>query len=368
MSSKLLLLKALRLFRERRLPNVGFWIARALKVHRDRAWRSYDMVSVVSLHPPILLTGCHPTKLARYLQPQLADLDLTIFYRAGWTLEDEATRVDRVAAIKAAQAGYPRHRYILAAGTPKEVELLASSGIRTEFLNECAFIDEHSFVPAAATAKTFDAILDAQIAPYKRLELAADVPNLLVVTYVYEGRFSPAYGDRIRALLAGATWANGNFWDESYRRLNREQVAGCYQKARVGLCLSAIEGPNLASIQYLLSDLPVVSTPSLGGRDVFYDDDYAAIVPPEPAAIKAAVEKFLRVRPPALEIRRRTLVKIYALRRRFAAILIRTCGHPPVNEAWWRDLTTNRPVAYQDLKKVAASLRAASHARRGDTR
>ncbi|MBC7366739.1 MAG: hypothetical protein H7343_07980 [Undibacterium sp.] len=359
MSPKILLSKALRLWRERRLPSVSFWVSRAVKRHRERTWRSYDMLSVVSVNPPVLLSGCHPSKLAVYLQPQLAGLDLTIFYRAGWTMEDEPSRMDRVAAIKDAQARFPRHRYILAAATLREVELVSSSGVRAEFLNENAFIDEHSFVPGAADNQVFDAVLDAQIAPYKRLELAAAVPSLLVLTYVYEGRFTPAYGERIRSLLAHATWANGNFWDASYRRLNRRQVADWYKKARVGLCLSALEGPNLGSIQYLLADLPVVSTPSLGGRDEFFSDDCAAIVDAEPAAVAAAVAKFVRNRPPALSIRRRTLEKIYSFRRRFGDILVRDCGHAALDEAWWREFTTNRPIAYQDLKKVAALLRAA---------
>ncbi len=358
-TSNIFVSKALRLWRERRLPSAAFWISRAFKLHRARAWRSYDMISVVSVNPPILLTGCHPSKLAVYLQPPLAHLDLTIFYRAGWTMEDEASRLDRIAAIKDAQTRFPRHRYILAAGTPREVELVAPSGGRVEFLNENAFIDEHSFVPATEGAPVFDAVLDAQIAPYKRLELAAGVARLLVLTYIYEGRFVQSYGDRIRSSLGHATWANGNFWDESYHRLSRSEVADWYKQARVGLCLSAVEGPNLASIQYLLADLPVVSTPSLGGRDVFFSDEYAAVVPPEPSAVARAVEQFVRDRPPAMSIRRKTLEKIYEFRRRFGDILVRECGHLVLDEAWWREFTTNRPVAYQDLHRVAALLRGA---------
>ena len=37
----------------------------------------------------------------------------------------------------------------------------------------------------------------------------------------------------------------------------------------------------LASIEYLLAGLPVVSTPSLGGRDHYFDDEYCLIAPPD---------------------------------------------------------------------------------------
>jgi glycosyltransferase involved in cell wall biosynthesis len=352
--------KLKRLLRERRLPSVSFWFDYALKRHRERAWRAYDMISVVSVSPPVLYAGCHPSKLAVHLQPRLASMDLTIFYRAGWTMEDEPSRIDRVNAIKAAQARFPRHRYIFAAATPAEVALIAPSGIQVELLNENAFIDEHSYLPGAEYQKKFDAVLDAQIAPYKRLELAAQVPSLLVLTYLQPERYSPAYGELIRGVLAHAHWANGNYWDASYRRLSRAEVADFYQQARVGLCLSAVEGANLASIQYLLADIPVVSTPSTGGRDVFFTDECAAVVPPEPAAIAAAVSKFKYERPPALAIRRQTLSKIQEFRHRFAEILTAQCGHAPVNEAWWREFTTHRPMAYQNLTRVADLLRTRS--------
>lgn len=181
-----------------------------------------------------------------------------------------------------------------------------------------------------------------------------------MLTYLLPGRYSPAYGEFVRDALPRAHWANGNFWDDSYRRLSRSEVADCYKQARVGLVLSAVEGPNLASIQCLLADIPVVSTPSTGGRDVFYSEGCAAVVPPEPAAIAAAVSRFQHERPPALEIRRRTLAKIQGFRDRFGEILVARCGHAPVNEAWWREFTTHRPMAYQNLTKVADLLRSHS--------
>src|SRR5690606_24986861 len=49
------------------------------------------------------------------------------------------------------------------------------------------------------------------------------------------------------------------------------------------------EGACLASSEYLLCGLPVVSTPSRGGRDIWYDEDNSMICEPSPAAVHRAV-------------------------------------------------------------------------------
>jgi glycosyltransferase involved in cell wall biosynthesis len=351
--------KLFRLARQGRLPDFGTHFQNAWHNYKQRPWRSFDMISMVSTRPPILLSGVHPAKLAQYLQPSLAAVDLTIFYRAGWSLEDPATLVDRISAIKAAQQKFPRHRYLVAANTPREVELVKAAGIRAEFLHENAFQDEFTFKPALDVPKVYDAIIDAQIAPYKRLELAAKVRSLLVITFVMRSRYNPDYGELIRTTLQHADWANGPFWTDRYRKLNREEVAETYRKARVGLCLSPIEGGNMASIQYLLSGLAVVSTESQGGRDVFFEPDYAAVVPTDPAAIADAVAHYVRTQPAPTMIRARTLEKIWSFRKRFSRLVEAECAHPPLDEVWWREFTQHRPIAYHDLRTVALQLAAA---------
>ena len=76
-----------------------------------------------------------------------------------------------------------------------------------------------------------------------------------------------------------------------------------YNQAAVGLCLSAVEGAMYSSMEYLMAGLPIVSTPSLGGRDVYFDPDYCLIVEPEPAAIRRAVERLRDRAIPREEIR-----------------------------------------------------------------
>jgi hypothetical protein len=74
----------------------------------------------------------------------------------------------------------------------------------------------------------------------------------------------------------------------------------------------------MASSEYLLCGIPVVSTPSKGGRDVWYDS-YNSIVVDRPTAksIKAAVQHFVDNPPDAQVIRDRYLRQAAIFRERF---------------------------------------------------
>jgi glycosyltransferase involved in cell wall biosynthesis len=93
-------------------------------------------------------------------------------------------------------------------------------------------------------------------------------------------------------------------------------VNAALNQCAVGLALSKAEGAMFASIQYLLAGLPVVSTPSRGGRHEFYDPDYVRIVDPTPRAVADAVRELRQCKVPAEEIRARTLARVWEHRER----------------------------------------------------
>src|SRR5262249_53857021 len=105
--------------------------------------------------------------------------------------------------------------------------------------------------------------------------------------------------------------------DPDMRLLTVEEVNRAYAECRVGLCLSEREGAMWASVQYLLAGLPVVSTPSEGGRAEFFDPDYVRGVEPTPPSVPRAVAELGTRRLDPHEIRRRTLARIAEHRRRF---------------------------------------------------
>ena len=201
------------------------------------------------------------------------------------------------------------------------------------------------------TPVEFDAVYTGRISPGKRHHLALDVERLVHIT-VSIGELPPAAArafirrlqdrsplHRIANPIVGGLTAG----------LPPEEVNRVYNRAAVGLCLSAAEGAMCSSMEYLLAGLPVVSTPSLGGRDVFSDPDYCMIAEPDPAAIRRAVETLRDRRIPRDEIRARTLEKVRPQREELMAFLsdlLRRAGSteppltrwpfrsPPAHD-WW---------------------------------
>jgi glycosyltransferase involved in cell wall biosynthesis len=82
----------------------------------------------------------------------------------------------------------------------------------------------------------------------------------------------------------------------------------------------------LASLEYQLAGLPVVSTPSKGGRDTYYHPDTCLVVPPDPRAVRAGVREMAGRNPDPLAIRHRTLARLAADRWEYVAHLA-ACVH-----------------------------------------
>ena len=122
--------------------------------------------------------------------------------------------------------------------------------------------------PAAAPGRPrFDAVLNARSRPYKNHWAAVDVDNLAVIDMLgAKPEIACRYHNRAP--------------------LDLTAVAGVLQQSGVGLALSFIEGACLASLEYLLCGLPVVSTHSRGGRDTWYDDENCIRVGPEDACTR----------------------------------------------------------------------------------
>ena len=195
---------------------------------------------------------------------------------------------------------------------PEEVPVVEAYGLNALFLNHNAFVQEAVF-DIASEPKLFRAIYIAKLAAMKRHELAAKTAGLALI-------YARWHSENYQALslrLPGAAFLNGDPTADGYRFFDGRTVARYINQARVGLCLSAEEGAMFASMEYLLCGLPLVSTPSRGGRDVFFDPDYCAVVPPDADAVSEAVTELIaRALDPAV-IRARTLEKVAEHRQRF---------------------------------------------------
>jgi hypothetical protein len=65
-----------------------------------------------------------------------------------------------------------------------------------------------------------------------------------------------------------------------------------YVRSRVGLCLSH-RRRNAGFDRVPFSGFSVVSTPSVGGRDFYFDDEFCIIAQPDPRSIREAVEAMI---------------------------------------------------------------------------
>jgi len=307
----------------------GLWPAKAAFYLRNRGERlrrrCYQLIYDIQDHGrahftilwdrPLVIYAAYPS-VHRLLPLPRGSLVLLALYHSG----EEAGA--RSALIRYLRRHFPDGNgvdLIVLANTAREAEFLAADGIRTVFLNHNAFVDERRFVIRPDIPKRFDAIYDAQLGPYKRHDLAVEIDGLALISYMNRPSPDLRYARTMRERLRHATWLNDPL-ARDYRRLDESEVCAALNAARVGLCLSLTEGAMYASCQYLLCGLPVVTTENLGGRDAFFEPDFALTVDATPEAVAAGVRSIVARAVDPEGIRARTLVRIREQRARFIAL------------------------------------------------
>ncbi|QKC80402.1 glycosyltransferase [Mesorhizobium sp. NZP2077] len=293
--------------------------------------RDLDGGMVVSIyavsHDPLILYtpigGARPLSTVAAIGRRLAKRRATLLLSPNWTLERPHV-VSRMGADLAwYRQRFPLHELIFLCNTEEERRLVAAAGGTAIVSNHNLMVSEEMFRPLPDVPVVFDAVYNGRISHTKRHYLALDIERLVHITFSI-GEVAPA-GARafIRRLQVQSPLHHiaNPIVDGMTAKLTTPEVNRVYNQAAVGLCLSAEEGAMYSSMEYLLAGLPIVSTPSLGGRDVFFDPDYCMIVEPEPAAIRRAVERLRDRAIPREEIRGRTLEKVRAGRLELTAYL-----------------------------------------------
>lgn len=197
-------------------------------------------------------------------------------------------------------------------------------GFSGEIVNHNAFLDEDAVMRPLDVEKRFDAIYVARFAKFKRHELSAKVANLALVA-------GNVHGAAECDIIPEHVYKNA-------APLSELEVAVKINESRCGLILSAAEGACFSSSEYLLCGVPVVSTPSEGGRSVWYTAENSRIVDPTPEAVAAGVDYFKKNRPNASAIRRSHSALAEMFRLNFATLL----GHVVESSGD----TMHDPVAY----------------------
>jgi glycosyltransferase involved in cell wall biosynthesis len=323
-------------------------------------------VHVVSRDPLVLYTpvgGPRPFYSVAAIGRRLASRRAAFLLMPSWTLERPAV-VDQIGRDLARYAArFPHHEVIFLCNTEEERRLIAAAGGTAIFSNHNLMISEDVFRPLPDVPVEFDAVYNGRISHTKRHYLAFDVERLVHVTTSI-GELPPS-GARafVRRLQSQSPFHHiaNPIVDGMTARLSQEQVNRVYNQAAVGLCLSASEGAMYSSMEYLMAGLPIVSTPSLGGRDVYFDPDYCLIAEPEPAAIRKAVETLRDRRISREEVRSRTLEKVRPQRLEMMAYLsalLRRMGSdaPPLSQ--WPFPPTSALMRWAPVRDHARELAA----------
>lgn len=282
--------------------------------------------TVLSKEPLIIYAGSYVSYGASNefieLAEKLIDKDVVFLMLLAWTAEGypQGLKEWRDAFI----GRFSRHKLIYLTNTHYEKKLLNELGVPAEFFNHNMFVDPANYCPLnISDDKEFDAVYNGQFLEFKRHELAVGIRKLAVIGY----NFSTEYGREIRSCMVQATYCNSSADNQAgYKWLGPPEVNEIYNKSSVGLCLSAAEGAMHASIEYLLSGLPIVTTINKGGRDYFFQGDFTIWAADDSVEIAKAVERVKSMDVDPFYIRSKTIEKIDHLQGIFFNFLASFCG------------------------------------------
>ena len=154
--------------------------------------------------------------------------------------------------------------------------------------------------------KKFNAIYIARRSAFKRHMLASKVKNLALIAGNNHGKdISP---------IPEHSYLNNKL-------LKPEEVCQKINQSHCGLILSEREGACFSSSEYLLCGVPVVSTKSSGGRDIWYDNYNSIVVEPSEERINEAVDLFLKEPRDPYKIRSNHINLAKSQRKKFINIL-----------------------------------------------
>ena len=291
----------------------------------QQATVGFGPAASVSVDPPIFMTGIafeEHLGIAPEFGRIHGSLPAGFLIYPCWTIEDRDRSTAIIAAAKAHNEKYPAHELVFLCNTAAERDVLATAGLVAHFLNKNFAVSETTFRPLNGIEVEFDAIYNARFDLMKRHELARGILRVAYLSYE-DSTNSVEMSAKGRELLAKVLAKHphhvllNSIENGLPVRLSPEDVNVALNRAAVGLCLSSVEGSNYASMEYMLAGLPVVSTPSLGGREVYFDHEYCTICEANPSAVREAVATLKARNIPRDYIRSRTLAKIEPARQSF---------------------------------------------------
>ena len=298
-----------------------------LSGHRDLPLTAHCLDSEY----PVIITSnapYAPLGVANHVGRQLTGRPALFLLWFSWTMLRPRTVRLLSTAVAVYRRKRPEHRIILLCNEEEERGAYAAAGVEAVLCSHNAFVDEETFRPSSEADRIYDAVYNGAMVPWKRHGLARLVGTCAHIFYKkadYGADETLSYLTGLRAQMPHHSFIN-QVVDGNIEMIGPAEINSVLAKSRVGLCLSAEEGAMFASMEYLLTGLPVVSTPNIGGRDVFSDPEFWLTVPDEPEAIRDAVTELASRNLPPARIRARTLKRVYEHRARLRAAVGEATG------------------------------------------
>lgn len=269
-----------------------------------------------------------PLGAANHVGAQLAGRPAVFLLWLSWTMRRPRAVRMLSTAIAVYRRKRPEHEIVVLCNEEEERTAFEASGVKAILCSTNAFVDEETFRPASGTQKDYDAVHNAAMMPWKRHGLAERVDSCVHIFYAkdhFDLAEAMSYLASLRAQLPHHTFFN-KIVDGRIEMIGPAAVNDVLARSRVGLCLSAEEGAMYASVEYLLAGLPVVSTPNIGGRDLFSDPDFWLTADATPDSIREAVDEMIGRDLSPDRIRARTLKRIHDHRERLRSVVADVTG------------------------------------------
>jgi glycosyltransferase involved in cell wall biosynthesis len=278
------------------------------KYHNDMHLRN----SLFRLHPSAPYYMCSGDGPDRFLDAQNYG-KAVVFFHPPWYVSIFYAR--RLAAISR-KLLRKDIRMVVCCNQKSELKWAKVFRLDSVLFNQNFHLPEQVFRPVHGASSDFDAIYVAQAKPFKRLQLAAKINRLFVLTYFSRGKNESGDYDlhQFQPEIAHCDFNKGFIHDP-------DEICQLYARSACGLALSRKEGAMWASMEYLLAGLPVVTTPNIGGRDRYFRSEYVKWVKPNPQAVAEAVKFFVENPPDRAAIRRKVLELIENDRMQFLEYL-----------------------------------------------
>ena len=221
------------------------------------------------------------------------------FVYVGWNISDHIAKHNK-AVIK--ELDLDIDNFFIMYNNPDEMGISHEHGFSGDLIPHNTWLDENLF-KISKCEKKYDALYTARRTSWKRYELAANIDNLAAAAG------GPNHGN-VKCSIPLCK-------NDPSIRLTPEQMVQLMNESWCGLSLSEEEGGSFSTSEYLLCGLPVVSTPSKGGRDYWFNSDNSIIAEPTPIDVKRAVDLVKEKNFNPQIIRRDHIRKARALRQKF---------------------------------------------------